>query len=89
MGCRRYLRHRGGVDVELDRGLAPSENVTGKLGGMSMTTVYLPAFISGTTSRSAIGCGGWKYGGRNACAIRRDSSEWSSSRIAIDALCTS
>ena len=40
-------------------------------------------------SFSAIICGGWNSGGRKAWAIRRESSELSSSAIAIEALCSS
>jgi hypothetical protein len=56
---------------------------------MSMTKVYRPLFIKGTTSRSSISCGCWNSGGRNAWAIRRDSSERSSSTMASEALCNS
>ena len=60
-GAEAGLHHRGGIDVDLDRGRAAGRaRRARKLGGMSMTKVYRPAFISGTMSRSAIGCGVWK-----------------------------
>ena len=40
-------------------------------------------------SRSAICFGDWNSGGKNAWAIRRESSDWSSSTMAIEALCNS
>ena len=60
-GPEPRLHHRGRIDIELycRAGASPSTS-RWKFGGMSMTKVYRPAFISGTTSRSAIGCGVWK-----------------------------
>jgi hypothetical protein len=40
-------------------------------------------------SGSAMSCGGWNRGGKKAWAILRESSERSSSTMAIEALCSS
>ncbi len=70
-------------------GACPASTSRWKFGGISTTKVNFPAFMSGTMSASEICMGAWNSGARNAWAMRRDSTDWSSSTKAIEALCSS
>ena len=70
-------------------GECPASTSRWKFGGISTTKVNLPAFMPGTTSGAWIWIGVLNSGARNALAMRCDSAEWSSSTMAIEALCSS
>ena len=66
-GADARLHHRGGVHVDLDRGLASPQQVALKVGrDVDGEGVARRCSSGGSMSRSAIGRGGLKYGGRKA-----------------------
>src|SRR5262249_9756661 len=83
------LHHRGGIDIQLDRGLPPAENIALKI-RRDADHECIPSAIH---QRDDVAFGDrprrLEIGKQKACAMRRDSSERSSSTMAIDALCTS
>ena len=88
-GPEAGLDHRRRIDIDLNGRARPPRTYFSKLGGMSTMKVYRPRIHQ----RNDVALGDrlrrLKIGRQNRMKMRRDSSEWSSSTMAIEALCNS
>ncbi len=81
-GSESGLDHGGRVDIDLEARLAAGKHVALEIRRNVDHERVLPGVHQlHDIALERSDCGGLKYGMRNACAIRRESSEWSSSTI--------